>query len=149
MVIDETLYMSILQISGYRCSYCGEGLDDKLAQVDFKVPRSLGGDKTVENLVASCKVCAKLKGHKTLEEFRAFIFDSIALLLDKSFEALDKVEHLIDPHDLREVERVLIASKVRLKRFVEQRKVVFYFEQIPPSDAIPDAFTDVSDSQLN
>ena len=55
MVIDEQLYMSILQIAGYHCSYCGEGLDDKSAQVDFKVPRSLGGEKTVENLAACCK----------------------------------------------------------------------------------------------
>lgn len=148
MIIEEQLYMSVLQIAGYHCSYCGEGLDDKSAQVDFKIPRSLGGEKTVENLAACCKACAKLKRHKTLEEFRGWIFECITEHLDKAFEVLDKVEHLMDANDLREVERVLIASKVRLKRFAEQRKVVFYFEQ-QLSASTEDAFADITTEQLN
>lgn len=147
MIIDEQLYMTVLQIAGYHCSYCGEGLDDKSAQVDFKIPRSLGGEKTVENLAACCKPCLKLKGHKTLEEFRAFIFDSVALLIDKAFDETNKVAHLMAPNDAQEVEHVLVAAKVRLKRLAEQRRVVFFFEE--EAQALTDDFSDTTGSQLN
>lgn len=147
MIVDEQLYMTVLQISGYHCSYCGEGLDDKSSQVDFKHPRSLGGDKTVENLAACCKPCLKLKGHKTLEEFRAFIFDSVAVMIDKAFDEVDKVSPLMAPNDNQEVERVLVAAKVRLKRLAEQRRVVFYFEE--EAQALADTFSDTTVSTLN
>lgn len=125
----------------------GEGLDDKSAQVDFKHPRSLGGEKTTENLAACCKPCLKLKGHKTLEEFRTFIFGSIALLIDKAFDKVDKVSHLMAPNDDQEVESVLVAAKVRLKKLAEQRRVVFYFEE--EAQALTDTFSDTTGSTLN
>jgi len=148
MIIDGQTYLTVLQVTGYHCAYCGVGLDDKSAEIDLKTPRSLGGDTVIDNLAASCKECAKLKRHKTLEEFRGWIFECITVPLDKAFEVLDKVEHLMDANDLREVERVLIASKVRLKRFTEQRKVVFYFEQQLPIST-EDAFADITSEQLN
>ncbi len=147
MVIDEQTYISVLQIAGYHCAYCGVGLDDKSAEVDFKTPWSLGGKAKVDNLAASCKECRKLKGHKTLEEFRAWIFDCITLPLDKAFDMLDKVSYLIESSDVQRIEQVLASAKIRLKRFIEEDKVVFYFEVQSP--ATSDSFSDVAPSEMN
>lgn len=127
--ISEDLYFTVLQVSQYRCGYCGRGLDEKTADVDHKWPRSLGGNSDLNNLLAVCKPCLKLKDRQTVEEFRAFLFEIIAEKIDKAFDELDKVAHIIGDQNLADIETVLTNTKVVLKRKVGDRELVFFFEE--------------------
>ena len=51
------------------CQYCGGVFLYKELTMDHVYPRSLGGQKSWDNIVASCKRCNSRKGHKTIEEF--------------------------------------------------------------------------------
>lgn len=54
----------ILARDGHKCAYCGKHADT----IDHVVPRMLGGENSYKNCVASCLVCNRKKGHKTLKE---------------------------------------------------------------------------------
>jgi len=54
--------------SGFRCEYCGRELkvegdpdDPALWTIDHKIPLRLGGDNSVENIVAVCNLCNRAK----------------------------------------------------------------------------------------
>lgn len=47
----------IFQRDGFRCRYCGRGVEDTTLQIDHVIPRSKGGTNSAENLVTSCKEC--------------------------------------------------------------------------------------------
>lgn len=51
-----------------RCQYCGEIFPTKELQIEHIVPRSKGGKKTWNNLVASCHKCNSFKANRTPEE---------------------------------------------------------------------------------
>jgi 5-methylcytosine-specific restriction endonuclease McrA len=48
---------------GYRCQYCGIGVDRRTATVDHVLPVSHGGRTTFENTVTACGVCNANKGN--------------------------------------------------------------------------------------
>jgi 5-methylcytosine-specific restriction endonuclease McrA len=51
------------------CQYCGGVFLYKDLTMDHVYPKYLGGEKSWDNIVASCKRCNGRKGHKTIEEF--------------------------------------------------------------------------------
>ena len=51
------------------CQYCGGVFLYKELTMDHVYPRCLGGEKSWDNIVTSCKRCNSRKGHKTIEEF--------------------------------------------------------------------------------
>ena len=52
------------------CNYCGKsGLYKTNLQLDHKLPVTRGGEDTLDNLMVSCKVCNRLKGSKTVQEY--------------------------------------------------------------------------------
>lgn len=55
----------------YICAYCGVH-DPHHMTVDHVVPKSLGGNNTFENCVASCKKCNNLKGDRSCQEMNMF-----------------------------------------------------------------------------
>ncbi len=55
---------AILYRDSHRCVYCGKKADS----IDHVHPKSLGGEHTWENLVASCKPCNQKKSDRTLKE---------------------------------------------------------------------------------
>jgi 5-methylcytosine-specific restriction endonuclease McrA len=65
----------------YRCQYCGlDGLSNfensLVMTVDFVLPRARKGPKKADNLVAACRACNVIKGHrvfKSFEEARAYV----------------------------------------------------------------------------
>ncbi len=50
------------------CQYCGRVFTPADLTLDHIVPRSLGGDSTWDNLVASCRSCNNRKGDRSPEE---------------------------------------------------------------------------------
>jgi 5-methylcytosine-specific restriction endonuclease McrA len=71
----------ILERDLYRCQYCGlDGMADfdnsLVMTVDFVLPRARKGGKKPENLVAACRACNVIKGHrvfKNFEEAKAYV----------------------------------------------------------------------------
>lgn len=53
----------VLTRDGYVCQYCGKVANT----VDHIVPRRLGGDDSMDNLVASCRRCNSRKGGRFFE----------------------------------------------------------------------------------
>ena len=51
------------------CQYCGGVFLFRDLTMDHVYPRCLGGERTWDNIVTSCKRCNGRKGHKTIEEF--------------------------------------------------------------------------------
>jgi 5-methylcytosine-specific restriction endonuclease McrA len=71
----------ILERDRYCCQYCGlDGLanfDNSLIMtVDFVVPRARKGKKEPSNLVAACRSCNVIKGHRlfgSFDEAKAYV----------------------------------------------------------------------------
>jgi 5-methylcytosine-specific restriction endonuclease McrA len=71
----------ILDRDLYRCQYCGlDGMatfeNSLVMTVDFVLPRARRGGKKPENLVAACRACNVIKGHrvfKNFEEAKAYV----------------------------------------------------------------------------
>lgn len=49
---------------GFCCQYCSKQFNPKDLTFDHRIPRTLGGKTTWENIVTSCTACNALKGHK-------------------------------------------------------------------------------------
>lgn len=58
----------VLERDGWRCVYCG--VAGVPLELDHVIPKSRGGEHSLENLVAACKPCNSSKGAKTVEEWR-------------------------------------------------------------------------------
>lgn len=134
--INTDVYLEVLGKTEYRCGYCGEGLDDKKTDVGLIFPRSLGGLDEIDNLMACCKGCKKMKGHLTLEEFRAFVFNSISEVVNKAFDQVEKVIHLLKPEDRDEIEGALVNVNTMLKSRVHGGSHSFFFERLEASKEV-------------
>lgn len=57
------------------CAYCGTPLDlyGLSWDVEHVVPKSAGGDGSIDNLLPSCKTCNSMKNTKTPDEFREYL----------------------------------------------------------------------------
>ena len=84
----------ILDRDLYRCQYCGlDGManfeNSLVMSVDFVLPRARKGGKKPDNLVAACRACNVIKGHrifKNLEDAKAYVLNRRAEL-HKEWEA--------------------------------------------------------------
>jgi hypothetical protein len=124
--IDDQVYFEILQEGGGCCGYCGGPLDDKTVMIDYKIPASIGGAATKENLLAACKPCIKLKGHKSIEEFRAYVFENIVELIDKAWDAYQKTGHLMNDQVGEEVRAILQLAKRSLRKKALANELTFF-----------------------
>jgi len=64
----------ILERDHYRCQYCGlDGMasfeNSLIMTVDFVHPRARKGKKDGSNLVAACRPCNVIKGHRVFSNF--------------------------------------------------------------------------------
>jgi len=66
----KELYRRIRQDARHVCFYCGKTFPPEETSVDHKIPLSLGGNDTLENLVCSCVPCNSQKGAMTDTEFQ-------------------------------------------------------------------------------
>jgi 5-methylcytosine-specific restriction endonuclease McrA len=58
----------VLARDSYTCQYCGTQPGKAQLTVDHVLPRSQGGDKSWDNLVAACAPCNRRKGGRRPEE---------------------------------------------------------------------------------
>lgn len=139
--IDEGTYLKVIKKTEFRCGYCGVPLDDKSATIDHKHPRALGGSGEIENLVVACRQCNGQKRHKTVDEFRDFIFDSIAAGLHKTLDYLAKTERFIGDNDILEIEQGVAGLGLLLERKRQSQSIEFYFERLERLRASPERKT--------
>jgi 5-methylcytosine-specific restriction endonuclease McrA len=64
----------ILERDRYRCQYCGlDGManfeNSLVMSVDFILPRARKGTKNLDNLIAACRACNLIKGHRPFRNF--------------------------------------------------------------------------------
>jgi len=89
----------ILERDLYRCQYCGlDGMasfeNSLVMTVDFVQPRARKGRKVPANLVAACRPCNLIKGHRVfqnIEQARAYVLEKREVLR-KEWE--DRMAHL-------------------------------------------------------
>ncbi len=60
----------ILARDHYTCQYCGAQPGANNLTIDHVIPRSRGGEKSWENVVAACRACNQRKGNRTPKEAR-------------------------------------------------------------------------------
>lgn len=89
-------YKSYLALCKTTCSCCGSHLDYGLGKnnkgkldentpsTDHKVPRSLGGTDTIENLWIICNKCNTLKNNATYEDIHRY--ENIVAMLKESIK---------------------------------------------------------------
>jgi len=63
-----------LELDRYRCQYCGPDAmanfeNSLVLTVDFVLPRARRGGKKPDNLVAACRACNVIKGHRVFHNF--------------------------------------------------------------------------------
>jgi hypothetical protein len=118
----------IFERDGWRCWYCGVELPqgparfDKAGTFDHLNPLSRGGDNSDANIVAACRSCNSQKGAKTLEEYRAWIAET----LTPQGRALRFIEQALEEADF--------PAEFQLDRAVEwlkgvQETTIFYGER--------------------
>ncbi len=56
----------------FRCQYCGRRFRSSELTMDHVVPRSQGGARTFENIVAACRPCNSKKANKSCDEVGMF-----------------------------------------------------------------------------
>jgi 5-methylcytosine-specific restriction endonuclease McrA len=60
---------NLLVRDGFKCQFCGCALSMRSGTIDHVVPRAKGGQHTLTNTVASCKICNNAKGDTWLSDF--------------------------------------------------------------------------------
>ena len=86
------------------------------------------------NLMGSCGTCNFQKGHKTVAEFRKYIFRGISDTVNKSFDQLAKVERFIENDDITDIEEVLVQVKKAIEEKMKSGKVQFFFEKVQKTE---------------
>lgn len=127
--ISTQIYINALHKTGNYCGYCATPLEDGSAFISLIFPRSQGGTDELENLMPACKLCLKQKGHQTLEEFRGFVLNSVSLIVNKTFDEVEKVGRFLSAEDRSQIEHGLVEVNRTLKRMT-QGNVEFYFEEL-------------------
>ena len=62
----DALRLKVLDRDGWTCNYCGKHLEGSDGTADHVVPKNLGGEDRLDNLVAACRKCNGSKQDRTL-----------------------------------------------------------------------------------
>ncbi len=73
--------INLYKRDGYTCQYCGLKPKTEDLTIDHVNPRCRGGQTTWENCVICCSKCNKIKGGRTPEEVRHYLFPTGMVLL--------------------------------------------------------------------
>lgn len=74
---DPLRRREIFERDEWVCYYCGEEVSEENACLDHLIPRSNGGESTLDNLVTSCFECNSIKSGKTYEEAAPLLLERI------------------------------------------------------------------------
>jgi hypothetical protein len=66
--ISASLRFAVLRRDDFRCGYCGRRAPDVILHVDHRIPWSLGGLTTLDNLTTACQDCNLGKGARHVAE---------------------------------------------------------------------------------
>lgn len=68
---DSALKKKVLARDGWECVYCHRPVIMETGVADHVLSWNRGGPTTLRNLVSACANCNRLRGNKSVEEFRA------------------------------------------------------------------------------
>ena len=79
-------YREVYLKDRYRCVYCGRDMlsdfDSWMSlEIDHLIPVSKGGDDSLDNRVATCHVCNRLKGQSVPEGYETMSRDQLMVAL--------------------------------------------------------------------
>jgi 5-methylcytosine-specific restriction endonuclease McrA len=66
--VQQASRKNIFLRDGYRCMYCGQTKQGAELELEHVIPKSRGGPKSWDNLVAACRKCNARKNDRTPEE---------------------------------------------------------------------------------
>jgi len=64
--------LNVFRRDGYRCQYCGDRFPPDKLECEHVVPKSKGGKRNWENIVAACRTCNARKRDRSCEEIGMF-----------------------------------------------------------------------------
>src|SRR4051812_35667498 len=77
MSIGWSLRFQILERDGFKCQYCGAGIEGQLG-VDHIIPTCFGGSSDPTNCITACRKCNTGKRDTVFEQAQLQYFQSIA-----------------------------------------------------------------------
>lgn len=60
---SKRLRFEVLKRDNFKCQYCGRTKDETKLELDHKIPRSRGGENTLNNLITACIDCNRGKSN--------------------------------------------------------------------------------------
>lgn len=97
--------------SKQQCVYCGELIENhKSMNVDHFIPKSRGGEESIENYVCACGSCNSAKHNVDLEEFR------FRLSINKS-----PLKGILSPTQARQLIAIGVVLPLEIKKFHFER----------------------------
>ena len=78
---------NIIIRDNYTCQYCGTMFPKHYLTIDHVLPKSKGGDKSWQNLVACCQICNQKKGDRLLSQTQMS-------LLRLPFQPTNAIQHI-------------------------------------------------------
>ena len=117
----------ILDKTKGRCSYCGKVLADEPWHMDHAIPQRQRGRGVMANLFPACSACNKLKGPRTVDQFR----DRLPQRLLDATEDNGMLLYLrLIPEDKAEAVRYHLNQ---LQSIMAATPATFYIETFPTS----------------
>ena len=86
----------LAQETGRCCIYCGTPLTTQAVTYDHIIPRSLGGTRSIDNIVIACETCNTAKSSLSVDEFVATFPES------QRQRYIKRVRRFADTHQLPE-----------------------------------------------
>lgn len=68
--VSGSMRYEVLKRAGFRCELCGVSASKRALEIDHILPRSRGGEDTLENFQALCYICNANKGNRDNASFR-------------------------------------------------------------------------------
>ncbi len=90
--------------TGRCCIYCGTPLTTQAVTYDHIIPRSLGGSRSIDNIIIACETCNTAKSSLSVDEFAATFPES------QRQRFIKRVQRLADNHQLPERKAKLLLS---------------------------------------
>ena len=123
----------VYRFTNGRCYYCKKELTRAVDwHVEHLTPLSKDGEDRYINIAPACAECNRLKGTRTVEEFKKFVLEVVYWKLDQALDATEILERFGAPKEELEALRNSIkeAMDVDLDLEVEMKPNLFPGESV-------------------
>lgn len=129
MPVSAKLRFEVFKRDNFTCRYCGGKTPSVVLEADHVIPKSKGGEDTLENLVTSCFACNRGKGKELLETvmLEKDIHDEAIMLLERERQLAEynNVRAMVRAREDQDLERLEIEFQGVLDTSYRGRKGAF------------------------